>query len=142
MKKSTSLFVIAALSANIAAADTHSVFGLFETEDTASHIQIDDCGDGTPCGVITWIDPASIEDGIAPEALLTRSGEKVLGLQILQGFKRKKKDWRGGAIYDPGENKSYSACLKRNVDGSLQVKGCIGPICQTQTWAAVITEPD
>lgn len=123
--------------ASSAFADPHSVFGTFLTEDGESHIEIVDCGNGSPCGRVVWVDPTSIEDGTRPEDLKTRLGEDVLGLQILEGFTRKKRDWRGGTIYSPEENKTYSSRLKRKEDGSLQVKGCVGPLCQTQVWAAV-----
>ena len=35
---------------------------------------------------------------------------------------------------DPEIDKSYASRLKRRDDGRLEVKGCIGPICQTQLW--------
>ena len=53
---------------------------------------------------------------------------------MLQGFDKKRKDWRGGTIYDPEADKSYASRLKRLANGTLQVKGCIGPICQAQIW--------
>jgi len=31
----------------------------------------------------------------------------------------------------------YSARLKRMDNGDLQLKGCIGPLCQTQVWTFV-----
>ena len=122
---------------SIANAESHDVFGLFATEEGGSHISIEDCGDGSPCGTIYWIDPSGIEDGMAPEDLTTKSGKKVLGLLMLEGFSRKRSDWRGGTIYSPEADKTYASRLKRLADGSLQVKGCVGPICQTQIWTAV-----
>lgn len=128
--------------AGAAAADPHDVYGRFLTQAGDSHIEIQDCGDGTPCGKIVWIDPASTPEGQTPDQLTTVSGDKVLGLQILEGFERKKKDWRGGTIYSPEEDKTYASRLKRNEDGSLQLKGCIGPICQTQTWTEAPSTPN
>lgn len=122
---------------SLANADSHNVFGLFATEDGGSHISIEDCGDGTPCGTVVWIDPSEIESGVAPEDLTTKSGKKVLGLLMLEGFSRQRSDWRGGTIYSPEADKTYAARLKRRDDGRLQVKGCVGPICQTQIWTVV-----
>lgn len=124
-------------SAVSAFADPHDVFGVFATEDGNSHIQIGDCGDGTPCGTIVWIDRETIDNGMAPEELKTKSGLKVLGLNMLHGFEKKNRDWRGGTIYSPQADRSYASRLKRQNDGTLQVKGCVGPICQTQTWIEV-----
>ncbi|MEO9969415.1 MAG: DUF2147 domain-containing protein [Hyphomonadaceae bacterium] len=126
-------------SSAFAQADTgaHDVYGVFETPEGTSHIEISDCGDGTPCGRIVWIDPTSLPEGRTPETVTGHSGQLLMGLQMIEGFERRKRDWRGGSIYDPEGDKKYAARLKRLSDGQLQLKGCIGPICQTQIWAAV-----
>lgn len=117
-----------------AQADSHNVFGTFVTEAGTSRVTIADCGDGTPCGTVAWIDPTAMEPGVTPETAKTKAGDPVLGLLMLNGFDKKRRDWRGGTIYDPEADKSYASRLKRLDNGSLQVKGCIGPICQTQVW--------
>jgi uncharacterized protein (DUF2147 family) len=58
-------------------------------------------------------------------------------MKLLAGFKRRTQDWRGGTIYDPEHGKTYDSRLKRRANGDLEVKGCIGPICQTQVWKPV-----
>ena len=123
-----------ALAAGSASADPHDVFGTFATQEENSHILISDCGDGTPCGVVVWIDPASVSEGKTPETATDADGKKILGLTMLEGFERKKNGWAGGTIYNPKEDKTYSARIKRLGDGDLQLKGCVGPICQTQVW--------
>lgn len=116
------------------AEDGHNVYGTFLTQAKTSTVTIEDCGDDSPCGRVSWIDPNAMEPGDTPETALTKAGDPVLGLLMLQGFDKKKKDWRGGTIYDPENDKTYASRLKRLGDGRLQVKGCIGPICQTQIW--------
>lgn len=115
-------------------ADTHNVFGTFYTEAGTSKVTIEDCGDGTPCGRVSWIDPTAMEPGMTPETATTKTGDPVIGLLMLQSFDKKKNDWRGGTIYDPENDKTYASRMKRLENGSLQVKGCIGPFCQTQVW--------
>ncbi len=137
MKSVIALAALSILFTGAAHADTHAVFGTFETPEKTSHITISDCGDGTPCGRVSWIDPASMQPGLTPETALTKTGDPVLGLLMLQGFDKKRRDWRGGTIYDPEADKSYASRLKRRDNGTLQVKGCIGPICQTQVWTEV-----
>lgn len=135
MLKLTGLAASAALLAFSAQAqEGHDVFGVFLTQDQTSTVTIEDCGDGSPCGRVSWIDPTAMAPGQTPESARTKAGEPVLGLLMLQGFEKRRKDWRGGTIYDPEADKSYSSRLKRLDDGRLQVKGCIGPICQTQVW--------
>ena len=112
----------------------HDVFGTFYTEAGTSRVPIKDCGDGSPCGRVSAINPNSLEEGVTPQDVRAKDGEPVLGLLILKGFEKKKNDWRGGTIYDPENDKTYDARIKRLDDGNLQLKGCVGPFCQTQVW--------
>jgi len=61
---------------------------------------------------------------------------KLLGLAILSGFTADGDVWRG-RIYDPKSGKSYRSIIRRKGPGVLEVKGCIGPFCQTQVWKKV-----
>lgn len=126
--------IAAALAATASAQDGHDVFGIFLTQAQTSTVTIEDCGDGSPCGRVSWIDPTAMEPGQTPSTATTPAGDPVLGLLMLEGFAKRKKDWRGGTIYDPENDKTYASRLKRLTNGNLEVKGCIGPICQTQIW--------
>lgn len=129
--------ILALASIGIAAfahADPHKVYATFITQGGGSHVEISDCGDGTPCGTVVWINPETLPAGETVQTVKGRNGEHILGQMILSDFDRKSKDWRGGSIYDPENDKKYAARLKRLSDGNLQLKGCIGPICQTQIW--------
>jgi uncharacterized protein (DUF2147 family) len=117
-----------------ASASSHDVFGTYYTEDNGSKIQISDCGDGSPCGKIIWVNPETIEEGFTAKDLKSKAGEPILGLEIVKGFARKKKDWRNGTIYDPGKDKTYASRMKKLANGSLEVKGCISVFCVTQIW--------
>ncbi|MBI1253295.1 MAG: DUF2147 domain-containing protein [Hyphomonas sp.] len=134
MKRMLVAAALASLFAGPAAADPFDVFGTFKLPDGDSHVQIADCGDGSPCGKIVWINAKDLPSGMTPAEVKNPKGEKILGYKLLQGFARKAKDWRGGKIHDPMELKTYDSRLKRLTDGSLEVKGCIGPVCQTQIW--------
>lgn len=131
LKLFTGALLLSSLNAN---AGSHDVFGTFFTTDKVSKVEIIDCGDGSPCGTIIWLNPEKIQAGLAPEDLKTKAGKSVLGLEIVKGFSRKKKDWRGGTIYDPGKDKTYASRLKRLANGNLEVKGCISFFCLTQIW--------
>ena len=115
------------------------VGGVWLTPDGNSHVEIADCGDGTPCGKVIWIEPSVMEvttDQQNPDETLRN--RPLIGLQILEGFEWADERWKGGTIYDPEVGKTYGSRIRRNDDGSLEVKGCIGPICQTQIWTAVV----
>lgn len=118
-------------------AEPHNVFGTYLTEDKGSKIRIQDCGDGSPCGTVTWLNPESFEEGEDIENFRSKSGELIIGLEIVKGFKRKKNDWRGGTIYSPSKDKTYASRLKSLENGTLEVKGCISFFCETQIWTPV-----
>jgi uncharacterized protein (DUF2147 family) len=61
---------------------------------------------------------------------------RLLGLPILTSFTAEKDQWRG-KIYDPKSGKTYRSILRRTGPNVLEVKGCIGPFCQTQVWRKV-----
>ena len=134
MKSLATVCLFAAISALCAHADPHDVYGTWMTEAKTSQIEISDCGDGTPCGTIVWLDATALLPGVTPETAVDANGDNVLGLQMLYGFEKKKKDWRSGTIYDPEHGKTYGSRLNKLENGNLQVKGCIGPFCQTQIW--------
>ena len=134
------MILAAALASAIcgpAAADPFDVFGKFVLPSGDSHVQISDCGNGSPCGKIVWFSADDLPAGMTTADVTNKKGQKVLGYKLLQGFERKSKDWRGGKIHDPMEDKTYDSRLKRLTNGDLEVKGCIGPICQTQIWKPV-----
>ncbi|WP_379922778.1 DUF2147 domain-containing protein [Erythrobacter sp. R86502] len=62
-----------------------------------------------------------------------RRSRRLLGTVILSGLKADGAVWRG-QIYDPNSGKSYRSIIRRKNAGVLEVKGCIGPFCQTQVW--------
>lgn len=127
-----------AMGFSAAHADPSDVAGYWLTEAGNAVVEIADCGDGTPCGNIAWFDQTDAEantDIYNPDAALR--DRSILGLQLLWGFSRRNDRWRRGKIYDPEEGKTYGSGIRINDEGELKVKGCIGPLCQTQTWTRV-----
>ncbi|MFA9200658.1 MAG: DUF2147 domain-containing protein [Cypionkella sp.] len=124
---------ILALAAPLSAAEP--IDGLWTTAEKTGQVRIADCG-GTRCGrlakfLVVPPQGADQRDTNTPDkALRTR---RLLGLPILTGFRPDGAVWRG-TIYDPKSGKSYRAILKRAGRDRLEVKGCIGPFCQTQVW--------
>ena len=132
-----------ALGGEARAADALDVFGEWLTQKQTSIVEIADCGDASPCGAIVWIDhpdPDSLTDEENPEAAL--QARPLMGLTVLDSFEPRKNQWKKGRIYDPETGKTYGSRLRRLEDGTLQVKGCIGPICQTQIWTPAAAPPD
>ena len=132
----TSLIALTATSASANPLDT--VSGLWLNDSKTGHIEILDCGDGTPCGHLRWVqtdqsgEPKDINNSDA--ALRSRP---LIGVKMLSGFKLKKDRWKKGTIYNPKDGKTYGSSLKRLDPTTLQVKGCVGPICKKQIWTLV-----
>lgn len=119
-------------------ASVHDVYGLWMSEAKDGHIEVWDCGDGTPCGTLVWVDPEK-----ADTLLDARNKDKVLrnralvGVPIIWDFKRSKKGWKSGKIYNPEDGKTFTARIKRQEKNHLQVKGFLGVICITNIWTRV-----
>ncbi|TMM48394.1 DUF2147 domain-containing protein [Qipengyuania marisflavi] len=62
-----------------------------------------------------------------------KRSRKLMGMAILTGFTADGDVWRG-QIYDPKSGKTYRSILRRKGASQLEVKGCLGPFCQTQKW--------
>jgi uncharacterized protein (DUF2147 family) len=63
-----------------------------------------------------------------------RRKRRLLGTTpILSAFREEADLWRG-QIYDPKSGKTYRSVIRRKGPGTLEVKGCLGPFCQTQVW--------
>lgn len=115
-------------------AGRHDIYGTFMTDEGSAKILIEDCGDGTPCGRFVWFNKQMPPRVSVTTKFAGKAGQPLLGSLMLKNFSKKKSDWRGGKVFDSDNDKTYSARLKRLPDGTLEVKGCIGPFCQTQIW--------
>ncbi len=58
---------------------------------------------------------------------------KLIGTPILTGLTASDGVWRG-QVYDPKTGRTYTSEVRRRDPGTLEVKGCFGPLCQTQVW--------
>ena len=127
--------VAIALVAATPLAAAEPVAGSWVTASRDGVVQIGACG-ASLCGRIARflvVPPqgADQRDVHNPDARLR--SRKLLGLPILTGFSEDGGVWRG-TIYDPKAGKSYRSVIRRLDAKRLEVKGCIGPFCQTQVW--------
>lgn len=66
---------------------------------------------------------------------LKARNRSIVGLTILSGLTDGGSVWNG-RVYDPKSGKSYRSELSREANGTLLVKGCIGPFCRKLVWTA------
>ena len=131
-----SLALLSSLSL-LAAPGPGAVEGRWQTENPNGVVVIADCGDGTPCGTlrIDGPDAGALDANNPDEALRDRPLD---GVSMLWGFEAARDgSWRRGRIYDPEGGRVYRARLERTGEKTLKVEGCLGPICQGQTWRLI-----
>ena len=111
------------------------VSGQWLTTEKDSIVEIGPCG-AALCGRIARIlkpnpNGPSVDRNNPDPKLRARP---ILGMAILTGFRDTGKHWEG-MIYDPRAGKTYRSTLAMQSDGSLSVKGCVGPFCRTMAWS-------
>ena len=107
------------------------VNGRWYTEQKDSIVQIGQCG-SVICGKVLKVLKAPPGGGKAldvnnPDPALR--SRPIEGIVLLSGFKDGGEEWEG-QIYDPRAGKTYRSTLQKQADGSLRVKGCVGPFCR------------
>ena len=132
MKHALAALSLLALASPAFAAEP--IAGRWITEEKDAVITIGDCGTKT-CGKISKFLKAPPQG--AGQRDVNNSdpklrSRKLLGMPVLTGFTEESDLWRG-EIYDPKGGKTYRSVIRRK-GNTLEVKGCLGPFCQTQIW--------
>ncbi|WP_284124143.1 DUF2147 domain-containing protein [Parerythrobacter aestuarii] len=122
-----------AVASPASAAD--SIAGSWVTTEKDSVITIARCG-SSYCGKLSRFlkappNGAGQKDVNNPNPKLR--SRTLLGTPLLTGLTEDGDLWRG-TIYDPRNGKSYRSVVRRKSATVLEVKGCLGPFCQTQLW--------
>ena len=111
------------------------VQGRWLTQERDAVITIGECG-ASVCGKISRFivsPPQGADQRDVNNRDPKKRSRKLLGMPVLTGFKEENDLWRG-QIYDPKSGKTYRSVIRRIDANTLEVKGCLGPFCQTQTW--------
>ncbi|MFM7027126.1 MAG: DUF2147 domain-containing protein [Chakrabartia sp.] len=108
------------------------VSGRWYTEEKDSIVQIGNCGP-VVCGKVAKVLKAAPNGGRPldvnnPDPALR--ARPIEGIVLLSGFRDAGDEWEG-QIYDPRAGKTYKSYLQKQPDGSLKVKGCLGPFCRS-----------
>lgn len=133
------LAVLAAAALSAAAAPALAASpaeGRWRTQGGRGVVDIAPCGPAL-CGRIAGA-PAPTADNPAMTDLRNRDPARrsrpLRGLTILTGLTGGPTRWTGGTIYNPEDGNSYRSSIELSDPNTLKVKGCVGPICRTQTW--------
>ena len=111
------------------------ITGKWTTEDGDAVVTIQKCG-SSYCGRISRflvVPPQGVDQRDVNNPDKTKRNRKLLGMPVLTSLEEDDTEWRG-RIYDPKSGKDYRSVLRRISASRLEVKGCLGPFCQTQVW--------
>ncbi len=132
------ILAVGALTAPVTA-QTGDPTGLWRTPTNGGQVRISRCGQAL-CGTLVTADNIQANPNLrdvnnADRALRTR---RVQGLQMLSGFTGGPSEWRGGAVYNPQDGRTYRGTITLSNADTLNLRGCvIAPLCRTQTWTRV-----
>ena len=115
------LFVLTAYTQH-----SDKVVGVWLTEEQDSQVEIIKKSNGKFYGKIVWLkEDKDRKDEENPDAAMRN--RKVLGLEILQGFKYNdaEKEWEEGIIYDPESGKTYDCYMWFDENNQLRIKGFV-----------------
>ena len=135
MRKLLSTFA-ALLLTGTAQAAPDAICGRWLTADKGGLVHVYLEADGKLAGrIVGGSRPEERDDKNPDPALRSRP---VLGLKLMQGFARDGDRWKGGAIYDPDDGKTYTATARlADQDGDkLLLRGYVGlPMFgRTEEW--------
>jgi uncharacterized protein (DUF2147 family) len=127
-------FILAPLPASAA-----EPLGIWLTQAGDARIRIARCGKNI-CGTIVWlreaIDPLTgklqVDDKNPDPKLQNR---KLVGVRLFS-FAPSGSGWSGN-IYNADDGKTYEASIAARDDNHIEVRGCAGPFCGSETWTRV-----
>lgn len=110
-----------------------------ESGKVKAEVQIEKKGNSLQGVIIRrFLNDAEITDPKCTECTGKQANQKILGMEILWGFKHKgKHKWDDGKIFDPDNGKTYDGKLWLEGANTLKVRGYLGPFYRTQTWTRI-----
>lgn len=131
----TALSLAALLLAAGPLAAAQPITGRWITDDKDAVVEVAPCG-AQLCGKIARfliVPPDGADQRDIHNKDADKRTRKLLGLMVLTGFTADGEVFRG-RIYDPRNGKTYRSVLRRAGPATLEVKGCLGPLCRTFHW--------
>ena len=109
---------------------SQTIFGTWnsfdeETNEIESVIEVYE-KDGNAFAKIVKITDPERQEATCFKCKGKRKDQKILGMDILTGLKKKKDEWSGGKILDPKNGKEYKCYIKLLDDNTLKLRGYIG----------------
>lgn len=121
----------------LAPANAAEPIGTWLTQNRDAQIRVARCGQAV-CGTIVWIkDPIDAQTGQPPvdnrNPDPSKRNRKIVGLRIFAMASDGNGGWAGG-IYNADDGQTYAGKLVMRSAEQLEVQGCAGPMCGSETW--------
>ena len=121
----------------LAGAQAAEPTGTWLTQKRDAHVRIAPCGKAL-CGTIIWIkdkiDPKTGKPPVDVDNPNPRlRHRRIVGLRIFSMTQDGNGRW-SGSIYNADNGHTYDGKLKPQGNGVLEVDGCFGLICGSETW--------
>jgi uncharacterized protein (DUF2147 family) len=126
------MLCVSAATSGATVADTSTVYGVWLNPHKSVEVQTRSCG-ATLCGSIVWASDEALGD--ARDAGV----DKLMGLQLLSGYRQKGRSLWQGRVYVPDMGRSFFSRIEQVAPDRLKISGCIlgGLLCKSQTWTRV-----
>ena len=127
MKALASLFFVLLLSTSLY---SQTIFGKWnsfdeDTNEIESVIEVYE-KDGKAYAKIIQITDPERQEATCFKCKGRRKDQRILGMDILTGLKKKDDEWSGGKILDPKNGKEYKCYIKLLDENTLKLRGYIG----------------
>ena len=127
MKKILFTFLFVLLSISLSA---QSIFGKWnskndDTGEIDSVIEVYEDQGKAYAKVVQVMDPKR-QDVICEFCEGSKKGQKILGMNILDGLEKKGDEWSGGTILDPRNGSVYKCYILLEKPNKLKIRGYIG----------------
>jgi uncharacterized protein (DUF2147 family) len=115
------------------------VGGIWLTQAGDAKVRVGRCG-GALCGTVVWlrdpIDSATgkpqIDDKNENPAQRNR---RIIGISLFIGMRAAGPNKWSGQIYNADDGKTYASTVTFQQGGKLEVQGCVGSLCGSETWS-------
>lgn len=133
---------LACLASPAGASEISEVVGTWKTVRHGAHVSVVDCGDGSPCGHLIAVGNGIANGFTRDEKNPDRSlrSRPLEGVPILWGYSLRDGSWRDGRLYNPETGQTFRSSLTLLSENTLKVRGCLGPLCRSQTWTRILDE--
>jgi uncharacterized protein (DUF2147 family) len=121
------------------AAGEYDPSGVWLTQAGDARVQVKHCGGSSICGHVVWLrDPIDratgrpqTDDKNENPSLRSR---RIVGITLFSNMQAVAANKWSGTIYNADDGRSYASTVTLRSPATLEVQGCVGVFCGSETW--------